>query len=43
MVDKNKTVTLPFAIKKVLLNNYQKDYLNNDLILSPFETIVFEI
>ena len=43
MKSKELDVTLPFDIKKVLLTNYDKKYEGNTLVLSPFETIVFEI
>ena len=43
MKSKELDVTLPFDIKKVLLTNYDKKYKGNTLVLSPFETIVFEI
>ena len=43
MIKDKKMITLPFEIKKVLLNNYQKEYKGNVLEMDAFETIVFEI
>ena len=42
MREGKKEVTLPFGIKKVLLQNYDKEYNSKTLLLDAFETVVFE-
>ena len=43
MVNRNTYVELPFEIEKVLLQNYNKDYVSNKLELEPYETLVFVV
>lgn len=41
---KDTKVDLPYNIKKVIISNYKKEYKSlNNLTLSPFESVVFEI
>ncbi len=40
MREHNETINLPFKIKKVLLSNYNKQYLDNINKLEPYEAIV---
>lgn len=43
MQENIKEVKLPIKIKKVLLQNYDKEYSSNILKLDAYETVVFEI
>ena len=41
MKDKKIPYTIPFEIDKVLLKNYNKEYDHKDILLSPYEAIVY--
>ena len=41
MTDKKIPYTIPFEIDKVLLKNYNKEYNHKDIVLSPYEAIVY--
>lgn len=41
MTDKKIPYTIPFEIDKVLLKNYNKEYDHKDIVLSPYEAIVY--
>ena len=38
-----ENITLPFEIEKTLLSNYNKQYVDNNITLNPYESFVLEI
>lgn len=42
MTKERKAFHLPFAINEVLLKNYKKDYPSQDVVLEPFEALVYD-